>query len=236
MCRWQKFEEEANTYNKQNNKEKNPNERAMHNKMSWAVFFSSLFPSSYVIALDFTRESLVFLCRKTRFFSVALFHTPHCCSSCAHIPRMLTTIFVHSNFVYCFFFRRLHFQQRSFHVCFFSSHLKTMLCFYAIDFLLCFFFSHFSLANALKLTFSSLDSLLWSAFYVNIQCLQSFCWTFFLSLFRSVWFDQRTTVVAVHGLFCCCCSLSAWSSTTACYSNTFCCVANVLVFFSLFVP
>lgn len=123
-----------------------------------------------------------------------------------------------SNFV-CFF--PLHFQC-SFHVCFFSSHFKTMLCFYIVDFFVrvCVFFFYFFLVTALKLTVT----LLWSAFYVNIQCLQRLCWTFFCCYFVSA------NVVAVHRFllllllpFCC------WSS--ACYSNTF---LYVLVASSIF--
>lgn len=118
----------------------------------------------YVLALDFTRESLVFLLWKNALFLSFSYSFSLFAIHILYIPRMLTTIFVHR--ILAFF--RLHFQC-SFHVCvcvlFFFLLLPIPFENYAVFLyhrLFCYFL--FSLASALKLTFSSQLTLCYGPF------------------------------------------------------------------------
>lgn len=155
-------------------------ERTMHNRI---VFFFVVIRSVYVSVRFHPRVTGVAFVEK-RAFSLHRLQF--------HIPRMLTTIFVHR--ISSFF--SLQFQ-RSIHVRFFCiSHLKTMLCFYIVDY--CFIF--FAIAAALscsKLIFSSVDSVM-----VCFLCKYSMLTKFVLDLF-SVWFNRRCCCVGISIFFFC---------------------------------
>lgn len=158
------------------------------------------------LALDFTRESLVCLfVGKTRFFSPLLvwqfifFIYTKSRIHIFYLLWMLTTIFVHRIF-WCFFFRcafsvfgsRVLFSLILFHF------IWKLCCFYIAGY--CFIF----LVIALKLTFSSVDSVMvrFLCKYPNVSkvccwmvCSVLFCFFFLISLL------SRFNVVAVHGVF-----------------------------------
>lgn len=158
------------------------------------------------LALDFTRESLVCLfVGKTRFFSPLLvwqfifFIYTKSRIHIFYLPWMLTTIFVHWIF-WCFFFRcafsvfgsRVLFSLILFHF------IWKLCCFYIAGY--CFIF----LVIALKLTFSSVDSVMvrFLCKYPNVSkvCCWMVCSVLFCFFFSSLCALDSTLLLCMEFL------------------------------------